>query len=342
MPVEVTIVTPAFNEEQNLLALHARLRDTFDSAGLAWEWIVVDDHSHDGTFQAIEKLAASDSRVLGLRFSRNSGSHTAISCGLRHARGRCAVVMAADLQDPPEVILRLLEEWRLGAQTVWAARQSRPGEKPRDLFFSKMYYFLMRKFVGMRDMPAEGADFFLLDRVVIDALSRFQERNISLFALIHWMGFRQKVVSYVKQARVHGVSGWGVWKKVKLLVDSVLPFSYVPIRIMSASGAVISVLGFLYGVVVLVNAFFHDAPVHGWSSLMFVILVLGGMQMLTLGILGEYLWRAYDESRRRPGYMIENSCGRYQPQADGTGGSDADCGIKTGQACIPERGTDRS
>jgi len=150
------------------------------------------------------------------------------------------------------------------------------------------------------------------------------------------MGFRQKVVYYVKHARVHGVSGWGVWKKVKLLVDSVLPFSYVPIRIMSASGAVISMLGFLYGAVVLANAFFHDAPVHGWTSLMFVILILGGMQMLTLGILGEYLWRAYDESRRRPLFMIENSCGRFQNQTAGADGDDADL------ADISEKGADRS
>jgi len=153
-------------------------------------------------------------------------------------------------------------------------------------------------------MPASGADFFLLDRQVAEAFAHFNEANVSILALLTWMGFRQAVIGYDKEARLHGRSGWDLKKKLKLLVDSVTSFSYLPIRFMSYLGFVVAFLGFLYAGVVIFNAF-HGDPVQGWSSLMVIVLVVGGLQMLMMGILGEYLWRALDESRRRPRYMVE-------------------------------------
>jgi len=300
----ISIVTPAYNEAANLPVLYERICATMESLGLDWEWLVVDDHSEDATFEVVNGLAERDRRVRGLRFARNFGAHTAVTCGLHEARGDCVTGLAADLQDPPEVIPQLLEEWKSGAKVVWAARGLREGEKAATIGFSRAYYWLMRHVVGMKEMPATGADFFLLDRAVVDAFSRFNESNASILALLTWMGFRQATITYDKRARLHGRSGWSLQKKLKLVVDSVTSFSYVPIRFMSYLGFAVAFIGFLYAGIVILN-YLRGAPVQGWSSLMVVVLLVGGIQMVMMGVLGEYLWRALDESRRRPRYIIE-------------------------------------
>jgi glycosyltransferase involved in cell wall biosynthesis len=300
----LTIVTPAYNEAQNLPVLYQRLRSVLDDIDVDWEWIVVDDHSTDGTFEVLTRLAGQDARLRGFRFSRNFGSHTAVTCGLNYARGDCAIVMAADLQDPPEEIPRLLAEWQHGAQVVWAVRARREGEGATYLGFARLYYALMRRTGALRDLPAAGADFFLMDRCVIDAFNRFHESHVSILALITWMGFRQSHITYEKQARLHGRSGWNLEKKLKLVVDSITSFTYFPIRLMSYVGFITALLGFLYAGLVVFNAL-RGLPPQGWASLMVVVLVLGGIQMVMLGVLGEYLWRALDEARHRPRYLIE-------------------------------------
>ena len=199
----LSLVTPAFNEAANLEALYDRVAGTMTTLGEAWEWIVVDDHSADGTFACIRDLAARDPRVRGLRLASNSGSHMAITAGLHHARGDAAVVMAADLQDPPEVVGAMLSRWREGAQVVWATRRARPGERTH-AGFAAIYYWVMRRVVGLSAIPARGADFFLLDRLVLDAFGRHAERQVSIFALISSMGFRQAFVEYDKQPRAAG------------------------------------------------------------------------------------------------------------------------------------------
>lgn len=308
----LTVITPAFNEESNLPVMFERLKAAFANANIAFEWIIVDDHSRDATFATCKALAASDCRVRAVRLSRNAGSHNAILCGLQHSRGECAVVMAADLQDPPEVVCPMVERWRQGDQVVWAVRTARLGETQSRLAFSNLYYWIMRNMVGLHDMPATGADFFLADRRVIDALAQFQEVNVSLFALLTWMGFRQTRVEYDKQARLHGRSGWSLRKKIKLVVDSVTAFSFFPIRAMTVVGLIAAGLGFLYSAVVIVNAYV-GRPVEGWTSLMVVVLVLCGTQMLMVGVLGEYLWRTLSESRHRPRYLIEDCTPGWDP-----------------------------
>ncbi len=303
----ISIITPAYNEAQNLPALFERLRGTLDHMDMDWEWVVVDDHSADGSFVALTELAGRDPRVRAFRFARNSGSHTAIACGLREAAGDCAVVMAADLQDPPETLPELVQRWRGGAQVVWAARAARPGEKASTLAFSRIFTWMMKRFVGMKNLPE--ADFFLIDRRVIDAFGEYGESNANILTLIAWMGFRQESFFYVKEARAQGVSKWSLEKKLKLAIDSITSFTYLPIRYMSYAGFVVAVLGFLYAGWVLLNAILGH-PVEGWTSLIIVVLVLGGIQMIMMGILGEYLWRALDESRHRPRYLIENAVGR--------------------------------
>jgi dolichol-phosphate mannosyltransferase len=300
----LSIIVPAYNEAQNLPVLYSRLCQTLQSLNLQWELIVVDDHSSDETFSVISTIAGRDPHVKAIRLSRNYGSHTALTCGLNHAKGNCAVVLAADLQDPPEIIPKLMDNWRKGTQVVWAARNHREGEKVSTLALARLYYFLMRRFVGLHDMPVKGADFFLIDRCVIDALRQFNERNISIMALLNWMGFRQTSVTYDNQARLHGQTGWSLEKKLKLAVDSVTSFTYLPIRLMSYIGFLTAIAGFVYAGIVVTMAL-KGLPVQGWASLMVVVLVFLGIQMVMMGVLGEYIWRALDESRGRPRYLIE-------------------------------------
>ena len=300
----LSVITPAYNEEMNLPVLYDRLRAVLDQLDLDWEWVVTDDHSSDRTFEVLADIGRHDARVRALRFSRNFGSHAGVSCGLRNAQGDCAVVMAADLQDPPEVLPRLIQAWDNGAQVVWAVRGRREGENAMTVGMAGVFYWLMRSVIGMREIAATGADFFLIDRRVMEAYREFDERNVNLLALLAWMGFRQHTVSYTKEARLHGRSGWTLRKKMKLAVDSITAFSYLPVRVMSWLGITTAIAGFAYAVFIINHAL-TGRPVEGWSSLMVAVMVIGGIQMLMLGILGEYIWRALDEARRRPRYTIE-------------------------------------
>jgi glycosyltransferase involved in cell wall biosynthesis len=311
--MRLSIITPAFNEAENLEAMYARLSAASAAAGLDWEWVIVDDHSRDGTFDVIQALAIRDPRVRGLRLARNSGSHTAIACGLHHVTGDAAAVLAADLQDPPETLAAMLAEWRAGAQVVWAVRRQREGESAPGLGFSRVYYFIMRHVVGMKEMPATGADFFLADRIVIDAFRRFPERHVSVLALVTWMGFRQAFIEYDKQRRHAGRSGWTLAKKIKLVIDSVTGFSDLPIRLCSYMGLVLIAAG-----VLVAAASVTLLPSLGGGVLLALALVIGlaGVQLLALGLVGEYVWRALDEARRRPPYLIEAVAGAVgRPQA---------------------------
>jgi polyisoprenyl-phosphate glycosyltransferase len=308
----ITIITPAFNESENIPVLYERLQRVLGSLKVRWEWIVVDDHSTDNTYGVLQHLTEQEQRLRVFRFSRNFGSHMALTCGLNYARGDCAVIMAADLQDPPEEIPVLFAKWREGAQVVWAARERREGESATTLSAARLYYFLMRHMVGFKEMSASGADFFLLDRRVIETFRQFKESNVSVLALITWMGFRQTSITYIKKARAHGRSSWSVGKKFKMFLDSILSFSYLPIRWISLCGIAAALAGFIYAIVVLVNAV-TGSPIQGWSSLMIVVLIFGGVQMLMLGILGEYLWRTLSETRGRPRYIIEAYLGKEKP-----------------------------
>jgi len=304
----ISIVTPAFNEAANLPVLYARLVAAMRDVGGDWEWIVVDDHSRDETFAVIEALALRDARVRGFRLSRNSGSHVAITCGLHQVDSDAAVMMAADLQDPPETLAAMVARWRQGAQVVWATRRARPGD-PSHRGFAAVYYWMMRRLVGMTEMPARGADFFLVDRVVVDAFRRFSERNVSVLALITWLGFRQEYVEYDKQQRVSGQSGWTLARKIKLVVDSITSFSGFPIRLCTYVG-----LMFLMCSLVLVLFAVALLPQLGGGLLLVLSLIVGlaGFQLVALGIVGEYVWRALEETRRRPPYLIEAMAGQRE------------------------------
>lgn len=305
----LSVLTPAFNEEANLEALYGRLAGTLSPMGITWEWVIVDDHSRDGTFAAVQRLAAVDARVKGIRLARNSGSHVAIACGLHHVRGDAAVMMAADLQDPPETLPALVAAWQRGVQVVWAARRVLPGEGGHARF-AALYYWIMRQVVGMKEMPARGADFFLVDRAVIDAFCRFREPHVSVLALITSLGFRQEVIEYDKQPRAGGRSGWTLTRKIALVLDSVTGFSEAPIRAISYLGGGLATLGLLLGVLGLLLLPNLGA---GLLILLAAVTVLGGLQLLALGVIGEYIWRTLAAARRRPLYLIEQVAGVLEP-----------------------------
>jgi len=306
---KLSLVIAAYNEELSLPKIFERI------VGVDWhrfdveiEMIFVDDHSRDGTLPVLRGLAARDHRVKWLRLSRNFGSHKAFTAGLEYATGDAAAILAADLQDPPECVPSMIEKWHAGAKVVWAVRGERAGESRFNQFSARLYYQLMRRY-AIADLPQTGADFLLMDRVVMDALRAAPERNTSLLALIQWMGFEQAQIVYTKEARQTGVSKWTFFQRIKLAVDSFVSFSYMPIRLMSLLGFCSAALGFLYAFFLVVRRLLYQAPIEGWTSLICVVLILSGVQLIMLGVLGEYLWRTFDESRRRPRFLIEESHG---------------------------------
>ena len=302
----LSIVTPVFNEALNLREYMRRVQGVADQLreqDIDVEVVLVDDRSSDESPRIVEEFVNTIPRVLSIRLARNCGSHSALAAGLSHCNGDCAVLMAADLQDPPETILEFVTLWKQGFDVVWAARLKREGETLSTRFLARVYYWVMRR-LGLPEMPEGGADFVLIDRKVISVYTRVPEKNTSIMGMLMWLGFRQTAIGYVKESRHAGEGKWTLSKKLKLFVDSVVSFSYVPVRLMSVSGAMISSLGFLYAIVVVANAF-RGESVQGWSSLIVVLLILGGFQLLMLGILGEYIWRTFDEVRGRPRFIVE-------------------------------------
>jgi dolichol-phosphate mannosyltransferase len=300
----ISVIFPVYNEEGNLNELHKRLCEVIDKIKeQAFEFIFVDDCSTDQTPLILKNLQARDKRIRVVRFARNCGSHAAIAYGLIYCKGDAAVILAADLQDPPDIILDLLAPWKQGNKIVWGARLKREGEKASTNFFSRAYYFLMNWLTNVK-MPPSGADVFLADRAVIKAFSQVTEKHTSVFMTLAWLGFKQSTIWYVKKARLSGISKWNLRKKIRLTLDSLLAFSDIFIRYMSVLGFLTAFLGFVYAMYVL-WCYFNGSPVEGWSSLIVAVLLVGGIQMMMLGILGEYLWRTFDESRKRPRYVIE-------------------------------------
>mgnify|MGYP001571349588 CR=1 FL=1 len=304
----ISIVIPVYNEQENIPVLCGRLfAIAKEIAVCAFEFIFVDDHSQDDSFGMLKEISAKDKRVKLLKFSKNFGSHIACVAGLSHASGDAAITMSADMQEPPELIPLMINKWKEQYGVVWAVREER--EEPYlKVFLAKAYYRLMKK-IALKEFPLQGSDMFLIDRKVIDVVVAIKEKNTSLFGLICWSGFKQASIPYKREKRKVGKSKWTISKQIKLAVDSFVSFSYLPIRLSSYAGFLISFTGFLYALFIIVRYFFYKGEVAGWSSLMVVLLIVSGIQLLILGILGEYLWRSLEESRKRPLFIIEEKAG---------------------------------
>ncbi len=316
----VSVVIPAYNEAAALPVLRQRLTVVLaDLPQYDFEVVLVDDHSSDETPALIQAWAQVDPRVRGIRLSANRGSHVALVAGLEHCRGDCAILMAADLQDPPELLAELLERWQAGHELVWAVRSGPVGRSWTTRLGSRAYWASMRLLSGTQ-VPATGADFVLLDRQVIDGLRTIAEKNTSLFWLLLWMGYRQTQIRYQKQPRQAGRSGWTLAKRVRLMLDSIVSISALPIRLTWGCG-----LLFLFATVgwilTVLGGRLSGLLNVGAGTAATIGLLLGGLGLVLtfMGLSGEYLWRTYDQVRGRPRYLVERVIGpapsRFVPES---------------------------
>jgi glycosyltransferase involved in cell wall biosynthesis len=270
--------------------------------------LFVDDGSRDGTFAMLTKLSQQDRRIRALRFSRNFGSHVAIAAGIDHCAGDAAVVMAADLQDPPEVVREFIARWREGYDVVWGARSGRDERGLRPLL-TRVFYRLVRRY-AIPSYPKTGTgSFCLVSRPVIETFRQCKERNRLTFGLIAWSGFRETQVSYHRPEREAGKSAWTASRLLKSALDTFIAFSFAPIRLITYLGVIVSFLSFAMGFYVLVSKLMHGTVVEGWTSVMLAVLTLSGVQLMMLGVLGEYLGRILEEARARPLYVLERTLG---------------------------------
>lgn len=306
----ISLVIPCYNESEGLRMLMLRLDAVVEmlKSEVNVEVIIVDDHSTDGSNVILKQLCGDRDYLKFIRLSRNSGSHIAIIAGLKYCKGDAAVFLAADLQDPPELVSEMLVKWREGYDVIWAVRAERLGVSRISVFFSNMFYRLLNKMTEIH-FPKKGADYALMDRKVIDGLVRSAGSKPSLGALISWLGFMQTEIPYVKEERKFGSTKWTLSKKLNAFADAFVGFSYLPMRFMSLIGFLAAFFGFIYAVIVAVARIVNGKAVEGYASLMVVILIIGGLQMLMLGVLGEYLWRNLEESRQRPLFLIEDQQG---------------------------------
>lgn len=303
---KISIVVPVYYNHDNLLPLYADLKEkvfTKLPTETEYELILVDDGSKDGSYKVMQDLAKIDSNVKIMRLSRNFGEHAAILAGLSQCTGDCAVRKAADLQEPSEMILDMMKKYEEGNKVVLAVRADRD-EPVTQKAFSNLYAFLMRK-LALHNMPKGGFDSFLIDRQVIDFLVKMQECNTSLMSQILWAGFETATVPYVRKKREIGKSKWTLSKKVKLVYDSLLSFSYFPIKLITTAGFFSFFTAIIWLIVIVYKRMTGVIDVEGYASIIIIMLIGFGIIMLSIGILGEYLWRTFDAARKRPPYIIE-------------------------------------
>jgi len=292
-----------------LFGTHQRLMQVLHAAGIFFELIYVDDGSTDTTPSILRVLQQQDSHVRVIRFSRNFGHQIAITAGLEHAAGDAAVVIDADLQDPPEVIVEFLKKWEEGHEVVYGVRTERDGESAFKLWTAKIFYRLINRLSDTR-IPLDTGDFRLLDRKVVDALLSMPERDRYVRGMISWLGFSQCAVPYHRAARTAGVTKFSVWRMLHFATDGVVSFSILPLRLATWAGFLASVVALLGIIAVVLEKYLHvTGLVQGWSSTVIAVLFMGGVQLVCLGIIGEYVGRAYGEVKRRPLYIIQERIG---------------------------------
>lgn len=316
----ISLIVPCWNEEEMVSLFLSETSTAIKDIEADFEFLFIDDGSTDNTYGELKKLADQDKRVRVLQMSRNFGSFPAVSAGMSHASGDAVICMAADLQDPPSLIPRLIKSWQEGHDIVWAAIDGR-GDSFLQTFLSGLFYSTIRR-IALHNMPPRGMNVGLFSRRVIDIYNALPERDSIPFFTILKLGFAQAQISYDRQARRAGSSGWSFWSRVRSAVDVVVTFSYAPVRLISTTGFLAAILGVLYALLIVVRSLLFGVDVSGWSSLMVILLLVSGIQMVTLGFIAEYLWRQSKQVRREPRYIIMDeygakpSTGRNNPVTD--------------------------
>ncbi len=303
-----SIVAPCFNEEGVLHELHRRICEVMDPTGEAWELVLVNDGSSDRTPEIMRELRASDPRVKVVDFARNFGHQIAVTAGLDYAQGDAVIVIDADLQDPPEVILQMIARWKEGYEVVYAVRTERKGETWFKEFTAKLFYRIIYRITDV-DIPLDTGDFRLMDCKVVDAMKHMKERHRFIRGMTSWIGFRQTGVYYARAERFAGETHYPIRKMLKFALDAITGFSYAPLQIATYLGFSIAGLSAIGAIVVILARLFGEAPFHGQATTLVAVLFLGGVQLITLGIIGEYLGRIYDEVKGRPLYIVREALG---------------------------------
>jgi dolichol-phosphate mannosyltransferase len=301
-----SIIAPVFNEIDCLDELYRQIQSVMDSTGEPWELVLVDDGSRDGSTDKIRQLAAQDEHVRPVIFARNFGHQIAVTAGMDYSRGQAVVVVDADLQDPPEVILQLIERWREGYQVVYAVREEREGETWFKKVTASLFYRLIFRITDVK-IPMDTGDFRLLDRQVVDVMGQMRERHRFLRGMSAWAGFRQIGVPYKRAARYAGVTKYPLRKMIALALNAITSFSYVPLQLATYLGFISAAVSILSILVVIVMRLSGSHAFYGQATTLSAVLFLGGVQLISLGILGEYIGRIYDEVKGRPLYIISEA-----------------------------------
>ncbi len=304
MPPRFSVVAPVYNEEELVQAFYQRVRDVMEGLGEPWELVLINDGCHDRSPALMDEIHEQDpEHVVVIHFSRNFGHQLAITAGMDYARGDAVVVIDSDLQDPPEVIPDLIAKWREGYEVVYAVRSEREGETWFKLFTADLFYRLIQSLTAVQ-IPMEAGDFRLVDRGALEALKRMREQHRFVRAMVSWVGFRQIGVPYKRFARTAGESKYPFRKMFKLALDAITGFSMFPLKLALWGGAIATALGGLLALGLLILRLSGQTPLAGQGLTAGLVLFLGGAQLLSVGILGEYVGRIYDEVRRRPLYLV--------------------------------------
>ena len=298
-----SIIVPVYNEISCIDELYNRMTQVMDSTGEPWEIILVDDGSTDGSTDAIRAYAEKDDRIRPVIFARNFGHQIAVTAGLDYSQGKAVVIIDADLQDPPEVILDLIKKWQEDYQVVYAVRLEREGESWFKTFTASMFYRLIFKITDVK-IPLDTGDFRLMDRSVVDVLNKMREKHRFLRGMSAWVGFKQIGVSYKRQARFAGETKYPFKKMLKLALNAITGFSYFPLQLATYLGFIAAGISILAIPVVIITRIIGTQAFFGQATTLIAVLFLGGVQLISLGILGEYIGRVYDEVKGRPLYIV--------------------------------------
>jgi polyisoprenyl-phosphate glycosyltransferase len=310
----ISIIAPCFNEAATLPEFYRRVRETMQALEETWELVLVDDGSRDDTAAILRSLASQDPHIRPVIFARNFGHQLAVTAGLDFSRGRAVVIIDSDLQDPPELIPELISQWRDGYEVVYAVRTEREGETWFKLFTASLFYRLIYRITDV-DIPLDTGDFRLLDRKVVDVINNMRERHRFLRGMSVWVGFRQTGVPYKRAARYAGETKYPLKKMVKFAGDAITGFSYLPLQLATYLGFIAAGLSILAIPVVVAARIAGSQAFFGQATTLIAVLFLGGVQLISLGILGEYIGRIYDEARGRPLYIVREAPESFEDQA---------------------------
>lgn len=301
--MKVSIVVPFFNEFEGIIPFFQRLFPILESIDCLWEIICVNDGSRDNTLHELLKMRQQDARIIVIDLSRNFGKEAALTAGLDYASGDVVIPLDADLQDPPEIIPLMIDKWREGYDVVNAVRLFREGETWLKKFSAYSFYRLINRF-STTEIPPDVGDFRLISRPVLEAIKSLPERRRFMKGIFAWVGFKATTISYTREARFSGKTKWNYWKLWNFALEGITSFSQVPLQLSSYIGFLVSLGAFFYGIFLLIRTLFFGNDVKGYPSLIIIMLFLGGVQLMVLGVIGEYLGRAYEETKQRPLYLV--------------------------------------